>query len=320
MIRSGGLRHDRLPLWARTRMAGTGGRPASRSGSRRHAILPGESVPGSPVSQHGLAMGPSMSRWGVGTGREVRSRSRPKARSDRVCVASGRRLGRATPAGGAGRLGIRPGRWLTLMSGAAPGGPPSLEPDRTRSEAGRRTDRAEPTRDARGRDRPEVTRGLIRFRWSSCPACLIGRVISRCPLSARLSARSDVLFPPDLFPFRPPFPPDPFRPPRNSKATPIPTPMRVVCYNEGSLTGVDPMPEKKRRTRSPSRRVTRVLEDLCSSEPSKRKRAIEGCADMAPQVGAVLAALLRGLNDPDDLVRLEASHGLLRHSRAPRSN
>ena len=61
--------------------------------------------------------------------------------------------------------------------------------------------------------------------------------------------------------------------------------------------------------------MTRVLEDLCSSEPSKRKRAIEECEDMAPQVGAVLAASLRGLNDPDDLVRLEASQGLLRHSR-----
>jgi hypothetical protein len=72
------------------------------------------------------------------------------------------------------------------------------------------------------------------------------------------------------------------------------------------------MPEKKSTRRSPRRPVTRILEDLDSSELSKRKWAIKGCADLAPQVRAVLVALLRGLNDPEDLVRLEASQGLLR--------
>jgi hypothetical protein len=41
-------------------------------------------------------------------------------------------------------------------------------------------------------------------------------------------------------------------------------------------------------------------------------RAIGECGDLAPYVGAVLAALLRGLNDPDELVRLKAFQGVPR--------
>jgi hypothetical protein len=39
---------------------------------------------------------------------------------------------------------------------------------------------------------------------------------------------------------------------------------------------------------------------------------IEECGQFAPYVGAVLAALLRGLNDPDEVVRLKAFQGLPR--------
>jgi hypothetical protein len=73
------------------------------------------------------------------------------------------------------------------------------------------------------------------------------------------------------------------------------------------------MPEKpKRTTRDRLRPVAKRLQDLDSSEPSKRERAIDECSDLAPYVGEVLAALLRGLNDPDEVVRLKASKGLLR--------
>ena len=73
------------------------------------------------------------------------------------------------------------------------------------------------------------------------------------------------------------------------------------------------MPEKpKSTTRHDLRQAARVVQDLDSSEPSKRMRAIEECGDLAPYVGAVLAALLRGLNDPDEVVRLKAFQGLPR--------
>ena len=73
------------------------------------------------------------------------------------------------------------------------------------------------------------------------------------------------------------------------------------------------MPEKpKSTTRDRLRPVAQVLEDLDSPEPSKRVRAIAECGDLAPYVGAVLAALLRGLNDPDEHVRLKAFQGLPR--------
>jgi Protein of unknown function (DUF2384) len=58
--------------------------------------------------------------------------------------------------------------------------------------------------------------------------------------------------------------------------------------------------------------VAQVLKDLDSSEPSKRTRVIGECRDLAPCVGAVLAGVLRGLNDPDEVVRLKAFQGLLR--------
>ena len=73
------------------------------------------------------------------------------------------------------------------------------------------------------------------------------------------------------------------------------------------------MSEKpKSTTRDHLRPTAQVLKDLDSSEPSKRERAIEECWDLAPYVGAVLAALLRGLNDPDEVVRLKAFKGLPR--------
>jgi hypothetical protein len=73
------------------------------------------------------------------------------------------------------------------------------------------------------------------------------------------------------------------------------------------------MPEKPKSTiRIHLRPVEQVLKDLDSSEPSKRNRAIRECWDLAPYAGAVLAVLLRGLNDPDEAVRLNAVKGLLR--------
>jgi antitoxin Xre/MbcA/ParS-like protein len=73
------------------------------------------------------------------------------------------------------------------------------------------------------------------------------------------------------------------------------------------------MPEKpKSTTRDQVRRVAQVLKDVDSSDPLKRASAIAECGDLAPYLGAVLAALLRGLNDPDDIVRLKAFQGLPR--------
>ncbi len=73
------------------------------------------------------------------------------------------------------------------------------------------------------------------------------------------------------------------------------------------------MTEKRKR---PSRErlspSTQILADLESPEPSRREPAIGECWELAPHVGAVLAVLLRGLNDHDDLVRLQAAKGLLR--------
>lgn len=72
------------------------------------------------------------------------------------------------------------------------------------------------------------------------------------------------------------------------------------------------MPEKKNRSRAPRRPIARVVEDLESSEPSDRLRAIEEVGDRAPNIGAILVALLRGLNDPDENVRYRSFGGLLR--------
>src|SRR5262245_23282463 len=57
--------------------------------------------------------------------------------------------------------------------------------------------------------------------------------------------------------------------------------------------------ERPSRDRLPS--VAQILADLESPEPSRREQ----------DVGALLAALLRGLNDADDLVRMRAAKGLL---------
>jgi hypothetical protein len=73
------------------------------------------------------------------------------------------------------------------------------------------------------------------------------------------------------------------------------------------------MPEKpKSTTRDRLRSRVKVLKDRDNSVPSKREPTIDECWDLAPNVGAVLAALLRGLNDPDGQVRRKASSGLLR--------
>jgi Protein of unknown function (DUF2384) len=89
--------------------------------------------------------------------------------------------------------------------------------------------------------------------------------------------------------------------------------MAVEYQTESSWTGVIPMAEKpKRTTQDRLRLVAKRLQDLDNSEPSKRRRVIEECGDLAPYVGAVLAALLRGLDDPDEDVRLKASQGLPR--------
>jgi hypothetical protein len=73
------------------------------------------------------------------------------------------------------------------------------------------------------------------------------------------------------------------------------------------------MPEKpKSTTQDHLRAMAQVVEDLNSLEPSKRQRVIDECGGLAPFVGAVLVALLRGLNDPDEVVRLKAFQGLPR--------
>lgn len=73
------------------------------------------------------------------------------------------------------------------------------------------------------------------------------------------------------------------------------------------------MTEKRRRpSRDHLRPVAQIFTDLDSPEPSRRQRAISECWNLAPHVGAILAALLRGLNDDDELVRLQAAKGLLR--------
>ena len=58
------------------------------------------------------------------------------------------------------------------------------------------------------------------------------------------------------------------------------------------------------------RRVEQVLKSLDSEKPSNRLLAIEKCGRLTPNVGSVLAALLRLLNDPDELLRLKAIEAL----------
>lgn len=60
------------------------------------------------------------------------------------------------------------------------------------------------------------------------------------------------------------------------------------------------------------RPVAQIREALDSPDHSSHQQAIDACWDLAPHVEPVLAALLRGLNDPDDLVRLHAFKGLMR--------
>jgi Protein of unknown function (DUF2384) len=73
------------------------------------------------------------------------------------------------------------------------------------------------------------------------------------------------------------------------------------------------MAEKRKRiSRDGLRPVAQTLVDLDSPDPSERERAMGECWDFAPHAGAILAALLRGLNDPDYGVRELAIRGLLR--------
>jgi Protein of unknown function (DUF2384) len=80
----------------------------------------------------------------------------------------------------------------------------------------------------------------------------------------------------------------------------------------GVATGEFTMTEKRKppsRDRLPP--VAQILADLDSPEPSRREQVIRGCWEVVPHVGAILAALLRGLNDADEVVRLQAAKGLL---------
>jgi Protein of unknown function (DUF2384) len=70
--------------------------------------------------------------------------------------------------------------------------------------------------------------------------------------------------------------------------------------------------KRKRPSRDRLSSMPQILSDLDSPEPSRRERAIGECWGLVPHVGAILAALLRGLNDDDELVRLQAVKGLLR--------
>ena len=69
--------------------------------------------------------------------------------------------------------------------------------------------------------------------------------------------------------------------------------------------------KRKRQSRDRLRPIPQILSDLHSPEPSRRERAIAECSGLVPHMGAILAALLRGLNDGDELVRLQAAKGLL---------
>jgi hypothetical protein len=62
----------------------------------------------------------------------------------------------------------------------------------------------------------------------------------------------------------------------------------------------------KRKTPSRHRLppVAKILSDLDSPEPSRRERVIGACWDFIPHVGAILTALLRGLNDADGRKRV----------------
>jgi hypothetical protein len=74
-----------------------------------------------------------------------------------------------------------------------------------------------------------------------------------------------------------------------------------------------PMTEKRKRSaRDPLHLGTQILTDPASPEPSRREWTIDECWDLAPHVGAILATLLRGLNDDDEFVRLQAGKGILR--------
>jgi hypothetical protein len=67
----------------------------------------------------------------------------------------------------------------------------------------------------------------------------------------------------------------------------------------------------KRTSRDRPRSFKQILADLNSPEPSRRGRAIDDCSEFAPHAVVVLAALLRGFNDPDEDVRMKACRGLL---------
>jgi hypothetical protein len=71
---------------------------------------------------------------------------------------------------------------------------------------------------------------------------------------------------------------------------------------------------EKRKPTSPARlrSVATILADLESPERSRRQRAIDEFRGFAPHVEVFLTVLLRGLNDPDELVRVQAGKALLR--------
>jgi HEAT repeat protein len=85
----------------------------------------------------------------------------------------------------------------------------------------------------------------------------------------------------------------------------------------GSIIGIYAreftMTEKpKRLSRDRLRTVEQIRNDLDSPEPSRRERAIGECGDFASHAGAILVALVRGLNDPDYGIRALAIKGLFR--------
>src|SRR6266699_945944 len=77
-------------------------------------------------------------------------------------------------------------------------------------------------------------------------------------------------------------------------------------------TGEFTMTEKRKRP--PRDRLpagAQVLADLDSQELSRQEQTIGEYWELVPHVEAILAALLHGLNDDDELVRLQAAKGLL---------
>jgi hypothetical protein len=71
------------------------------------------------------------------------------------------------------------------------------------------------------------------------------------------------------------------------------------------------MTEKRKRPSGSRPSSAQLLKALESPKLATRERVIDQSRKSAPRAGQVLAALLRGLNDEDEAVRLEAAKGIM---------